>query len=313
MSPLVSVIMPSYNAGKFIGEAIDSILQQTYENWELIIIEDCSSDNSLEIIQRYKDSRIKVFYNRKNRGISETTNKGIQESKGKYIALLDDDDIAEKERLSLQVEYLEQYPEIDILGGRTKVINEQSEIINFLGKPRNNPKYIKAVLLFSCMDFMNSTAMIRRDFIENNNLYYRNGCYGMQDFRFYIESSKVGNISTIENFLLKHRVHAGNETERNLCENRAERAKVYAEFQRYSLWRSGFRIDELSLRLINKILAERDGKCDSKYEWIQLYQIFKQILEQGKKMNIDYLEELKHVCKTKLSEKLVRVEDFFDV
>lgn len=312
MEPLVSVIMPSYNAEHYIGEAIESVLCQTYKNWELLAIEDCSSDHTLDVIRSYQDERIRVFCNSENLGIADSTNRGILESRGKYIALLDDDDIAEKDRLMLQVAYLEQHPQADILGGRTTLIDEKGNVVERLKEPRNNPKYIKAVLLFSCMDFMNSTAMIRKEFILHNNLYYRNGCYGMQDYRFYMESSKIGTITTINEFLLRHRIHNNNETEKNLRDHKKERAEVYAQFQRYSLWKSGYRLREEALDFINRMLAERGGGCSSKSELKQLYEIFKELLRQGKQMDIDYYQELQHVCKMKLSEQLAKIEDLFE-
>jgi len=312
MEPLVSVIMPAYNGEKYIGEAIRSILNQTYSNWELVIIDDASMDNTLDVVYKFKDKRIKLFCNSINKGIASSTNFGIAKSSGKYIALLDDDDIAESNRLRVQVDYLEKHTEIDILGGRTTLINEEGEIIDYVKKPRYNPKYIKAVLLFNCMDFMNGTAMIRKEFIVKNQLFYKNNCYGMQDYRFYIESSKLGNISTIENFLLKYRVHRENETQRNFKFYEKEREKLYAEFQRYSIQQSGFRLKENELALLNKVLKERNGKCDSKQEYMHLHGIFKKMIDQGKSMNIDYIDELQHVCKVKMSEQLIKLENIFE-
>lgn len=312
MKPLVSVIMPSYNCEQFIGEAIESILYQTYDNWELIIVEDASEDGTLDIIKTYRDKRIKLFCNERNQGIANATNRGIKESKGTYIALLDDDDIAEKGRLALQVEYLEKHPEIDILGGRTIFIDESGKTIDYSGIPKRNPKYIKAVLLFNCMDFLNGTAMIRRAFIEKNHLYYENSCYGMQDYKFYIESSKVGNISTINQFLLRHRLHDRNETDRNFQLFSEQRKVAYASFQRDSLRKSGFCLTENALTLLNKALAERDGKCESIQELEELYGIFCELLRQGRERKIDYLEELEHVCRVKMGEQLIRMDHLFD-
>ena len=311
MKPLVSVVMPSYHCEKFIGEAIESVFGQSYKNWELVIVEDGSKDHSLEIIQADEDERIKLFCNKENTGIAEATNRGIWESQGKYLALLDADDIAEKNRLALQVDYLEAHEEIDVLGGRTTLINELGELIDYSNIPRRNPKYIKAVLLFRCLDFWNSTAMIRRDFVKKHGLHYENGCYGMQDYRFYMECSKVGNISSIDAFLSRHRFHRENETERNFRVYSAERARTYAQFQTYSLQKSGFHLTEDALSLIHKALAERDGRCDSIQELEQLYEVFCELLSQGNEMKIDYLEELEHVCKVNLAEQLMRVKNLF--
>lgn len=310
LKPLVSVIIPVYNAEKFIDEAIESVLNQTYTNFELILIEDASTDRTTEKLKKYKDKRIHIYENEVNRGISYSTNKGITVSNGKYIALMDDDDVMEKERLFLEVEFLERNIHIDIVGGRTTYIAENGNLIDYSGIPRNNPKYIKAMLLIKCLDFMNGTAMIRKEFIEKNNLKYDDNCFGMQDFKFYIDSSKVGNISSIENFCLKHRIHEHNETTRNFKIYENQRRIKYAELQKYSLERSGYFLNEMDIRLINKVFAERYGKCESKKELVILYKLFQKILQQGIEMHIDYLNELKHFFKVSFSEQIVKLNDF---
>lgn len=308
--PLVSVIMPAYNGEKYIEEAIKSILEQSYEHIELIVVDDSSSDHTQKIIKSFKDKRLFAFFNEENKGISYTTNRGIRESNGKYIALMDDDDVSEYNRLKIQVDYLEEHSQIDILGGRTTCIDEKGAVLYYGGIPRYNPKYIQAVLLFNCMDFMNSTAMIRRDFIVKNNLLFEENCFGMQDFKFYIESSKIGKISSISEFLLKHRIHANNETERNFKFYEKERAEKYAQFQRYSLKKSGFILLENELQFINKVLSERGGKCETKEDLRTLYDIFTKLLGQAKKMDLDYTEELAHLFKVKISEQIM-VTDLF--
>lgn len=106
---LVSVIMPVYNAEKYLAEAVDSVLSQTYRNLELIIIDDCSSDNSLEIARLYtkSDDRVRVIAGEKNQGVARVRNCGIQEARGEYIALLDSDDVWCKEKLERQVKLIE--------------------------------------------------------------------------------------------------------------------------------------------------------------------------------------------------------------
>ena len=310
MLPLVSVIMPAYNAEKYIGSAIESILNQTYARLELVIVEDCSTDNTLEIICRYADGRIKLLQNDVNKGIAYSTNRGINFSQGKYIALMDDDDIAALDRLKFQVDYLEKHDEIDILGGRSIEIDSEGNIIRRGGIPRYNPKYIKTVLLFRCVDFVNGTAMIRRKFIDENHLVYQEDCYGMQDYKFYIDSSKVGNISTIENILLYYRVHEGNETKRRKQEYGEQRKQKYAQFQRESLKLSGYSLDEEKMGIINKVLAEGDGGSQDKEELCKLYEVFCEILRQARMMHVDYYIELEHYCKLTLSNQIKKLITF---
>ena len=122
MASLVSVIMPAYNGAKFIEQAIESVVQQTYADWELVIVEDCSTDATRALLQRYDDARIWVLYNDTNQGIAYSTNKAIAHSHGRYLALLDDDDIAMPERLAIEARYLDEHPEIAVVGGKNITI-----------------------------------------------------------------------------------------------------------------------------------------------------------------------------------------------
>ena len=167
MRSLVSVVMPAYNGEKYIADAIESIINQSYTEWELIIVDDASIDNTLDVIKKYKDDRISLYINDKNRGISYSTNLAISKSNGKYIALLDDDDIATKDRLLLQAEYLDNHPSIDILGGRAVNIDEYGNVLmHDSSAPLNNPKLIRAWMNFANRRFSNGTTMIRKEFIE---------------------------------------------------------------------------------------------------------------------------------------------------
>ena len=105
---LVSIIMPSYNTAKYIGESIRSVQNQTYENWELIIIDDCSTDNSEEILKKYslEDNRICYLKNEKNSGAAVSRNRGLRKAKGKWIAFLDSDDLWDKEKLEKQINFM---------------------------------------------------------------------------------------------------------------------------------------------------------------------------------------------------------------
>lgn len=307
---LVSVIMPAYNAEKYIGAAIESILNQTYKNFELIIIEDCSTDETLNVIKKYNDSRIKLLQNERNLGIAYSTNRGIAYSQGKYIALLDDDDMAAPERLELQVNYLEEHTDIDILGGRSNRIDAEGNLLRQEAIPRYNPKYIKATLLFQCLNFRNGTTMIRREFIDKYGLQYQENCYGMQDFKFFIDSSKVGNISAIVDLLLYHRVHDKNETKRRITKDGERRRITYARFQRDSLAVSGYKLDEKEMSIINRMLAEDGVGCRGKGELQLLYEVFCKIVQQAKDMQVDYLAELEQYCKIVLSNQVKKLIKF---
>ena len=128
MSGLVSIIMPSYNTAKYIGDSIRSVLAQTYTNWELIIVDDCSTDNSDEIVAQFKDSRITYVKNERNSGAAISRNRALKMAKGKWIAFLDSDDLWTPDKLEKQIAFMEQngyafsytrYIEIDEMGKNT--------------------------------------------------------------------------------------------------------------------------------------------------------------------------------------------------
>ena len=108
MNELVSIIMPSYNTANFIGETIKSVLEQTYKNWELLIVDDCSTDNTDEVVARYNDERITDMKNVKNSGAAVSRNKALNVARGKWIAFLDSDDLWYPTKLEEQIKYMEK-------------------------------------------------------------------------------------------------------------------------------------------------------------------------------------------------------------
>ena len=105
---LVSIIMPSWNTGKFITETIQSVIDQTYTNWELLIVDDCSTDNTEELVASFKDDRIKYFRNKKNNGAALTRNRALREAKGEWIAFLDSDDLWMAEKIEKQLAFMKE-------------------------------------------------------------------------------------------------------------------------------------------------------------------------------------------------------------
>lgn len=115
-APLVTIGVPAFNNATTIGAAVRSILNQTYTNWELIILNDGSTDDSQSVLEQYKDSRIRIVSDNQNKGLPYRRNQAIQIGTGKYFACMDGDDISFPERIQKQVEYLEEHPDIDLLG-----------------------------------------------------------------------------------------------------------------------------------------------------------------------------------------------------
>lgn len=311
MNPLVSVIMPVYNAQDYIREAIDSILNQTYSNFELIIIDDCPTDHSMDIVTEYRDKRIKIIHNKCNRGIAYSRNRGLDESNGEYIALMDDDDIALPERLERGVSFLKKRSEIDVVGGRCDIIDAEGKFLRRSVSPLYNPKFIKAVYLFKNAH-MNSTVMFRRQVIDQLGIRYRDDYLGMEDYAFWIDCSKVCNMSNIEDIVLKYRMHPQNESTRVMEYHVEERKELYAKLQRYSLKESGFQLSEEQIQLINKVMTEKNGRCESWEEAIQFQTVLKDIVNQARERQVDYSDELLVLCKKLWAEKLSNMDELWE-
>ena len=175
MSGLVSIVMPSYNTAGFIDKSIESVLAQTYTNWELIIVDDCSTDNTEEIVNSFEDERIKFFKNETNSGAAVSRNKALREAKGKWIAFLDSDDLWHPEKLERQIAFME---ENDYHFSYTKY-SEISEDGEPIGKTVSGPKHISVTGMYNycwpgCLTVMYDAevvGLVQIEDIKKNNDY----------------------------------------------------------------------------------------------------------------------------------------------
>ena len=129
IKPEISVLMSVFNEQDYISESINSVLNQSYKNFELIVINDCSTDKTLEILESYTDPRIKIFTNNSNIGQTKSLNIGLEKCRGRYIARLDGDDMMVVERLRKQIDYLKDHPSITVIGCYFHVIDENKNKI----------------------------------------------------------------------------------------------------------------------------------------------------------------------------------------
>lgn len=167
---LISVIMPAYNAEKYIEESIKSVINQTYTNIELIIVNDCSKDKTQEIIDKWskEDSRIKKYINEKNSGVAYTRNYGIQKSTGEWIAFLDSDDLWTKDKLQKQIELIvNNNMEPAIIYTASQFIDENGEKYNYI---MNVPKNIEYKELLKQNVISCSSVLVKKEIIENTKM-----------------------------------------------------------------------------------------------------------------------------------------------
>jgi glycosyltransferase involved in cell wall biosynthesis len=209
--PLVSVVMPAYNDEKYVGKAIESILNQTFKDFEFIIIDDASKDKSLEIINKYakKDKRIIVLKNENNLKICKTLNKGIKIAKGKYIARMDADDWSYPERIKKQVEFMEKNPKVVICGGTMEVCNLKLNPINKREYNETNKEIRNKIFYWS--PFCHATV------IYKTNIIRKVGGYDprfpkAQDYDLYFRLGNEGEFANLKDTLFKMRVNPAGST-----------------------------------------------------------------------------------------------------
>lgn len=196
--PKVSVIMSAFNEEKTIARAVESILNQTFGDFEFIIVNDGSTDNTMKIIKGYQDSRIKSIDKRYNSGLADSLNIGIQNSGGNFIARMDADDYSEKERLEIQVEFLENNPDVDLVGTWAYLIDLNSNTKKEC-KPPITDKDIKKYMQKDS-PFIHSSVMFRRHVVEKVGYY--NLVKGMEDYDLWIRMAKYYKVANIPKFLV---------------------------------------------------------------------------------------------------------------
>jgi len=208
-SPSISVIMPVYNAGKYVKKAIQSILEQTFSDFEFIIINDCSTDESLNIIRSFKDKRIILLNNPLNLGNYPSRNKGLSLAKGKYICVMDADDTAMPNRFERQYLFMEENPEIGLAGSGFRFLGREQNIYR-----ENDYEKIKVILLRNNC-FIHPTLIIRYDYIKKYNLQYNEKYYFAADYDLIVRAARFFHITNMPEILLNYRIHDNQITKKS--------------------------------------------------------------------------------------------------
>lgn len=202
LNPKISVIMPVYNAGSYLSQSIESILNQSFSDFEFLIYNDGSTDNSDHIIRSYSDKRIRYTNFEQNRGYVHILNRGLNESKGDYIARMDADDISISTRFEEQIAFLEKKPAVGICGSwfenfgtisgvaKTPILDEDVKLSLFYGTPVGHP-----------------TVMMRKSMLEKYNLKYENDYLYSEDYELFERASAHFSILNIPKVLLQYRKH----------------------------------------------------------------------------------------------------------
>jgi len=287
--PLISVVLSVYNGEKYLAEAIDSILNQTYDNFEFIIIDDGSADKSLEIINSYDDKRI-VIISRENRGLIASLNEGIEKAKGVYIARMDADDISLATRFEEQVTFMEANKSIGVCG--TAIIGLLEGMEERISTYATQNSKLQTELLFSSI-FAHPTVMIRSEILVAHNLKYEKESLHAEDFALWVSLARYTKFANLKKPLLKYRILHESIT-READKDTEQRYKTIKAIFENSLKKLDIKNSEEENRLhfnltVNSRIAE------NKVSFIDLKKYFSKIVDANSKKRVFDSLELKQV------------------
>ena len=203
-NPFVTVLLPVFNGERTIAEAINSILQQTYTHFELVIIDDASSDNSARIISSFEDNRILYVRNQMNLKLIQTLNLGIKKSSGKYIVRMDADDISELNRIETLVNFMENHPEVIVCGSAFETFGAKKELIRHILFDEE----IRVALAFY-NPICHPSTIWRNELIKKHGIQFNPIAIHAEDYQFWIDCAAFGQLANLETNLLRYRIHEG--------------------------------------------------------------------------------------------------------
>ena len=312
--PRVTVLMSVYNGGRYLREAIDSILNQTFKDFEFLIVNDGSTDGTAEILQRYNDHRIKVIENRKNIGFTKSLNKGLRVAKGEFIARMDADDVSEPERLEKELKFLHKHPDYAVVGTFIKVLDEAGNVVGTIEKPVSNEQIKEFLKKDNCI--AHGSAMARKSHILGIGAYDE-AMEAAQDFELWLRLSKGHKMANMPEYLYMWRQHKGNISSKHGNEQKhfVEVAKVRANLRRetkqdlkkpkFSVLMANYNNDKYAGEAIQSVLNQTfkdwelvivdDCSTDNSVEVIKPYLKDERIRLLKNKTNRGYISSLKRL------------------
>lgn len=201
---MVTVLLPAYNAQETIGEAIQSVINQTYKDWELIVINDGSTDDTKGVVMSYNDERIKYIENDENKKLIYTLNRGIELATGEYIARMDADDICHPNRFEKQVEYMESHPDVIVCGTQINYFGTKSTNYRKLVFPTKDKQLKEMLAMSTC--FAHPTVMIRKSALDESGCRYDMDYKNAEDYSLWIDLMNYGKFGNLLDQLLNYRV-----------------------------------------------------------------------------------------------------------
>ena len=211
-APKASVLMPTYNDERFIRKAIESILGQTFGDFEFVIVNDGSTDDTARILAEYaeRDPRIRVVTNERNLGIFASLNRGLEVCRGEYVVRMDADDIAMTDRLERQLAAMDAQPDVVALGGALTYIDAGGQDLDLTRRCAVGGSLLRR------SPMLHPTVVFRREVVEKNAVRYQGRFRPADDYYFWLELSRFGRLDAIDDIVLKYRISAGAARMRHL-------------------------------------------------------------------------------------------------
>ena len=289
--PEISVIMPIYNTNpKHLGKAIMSILKQTFSDFEFLILNDSPKNLELDkIVTSFHDKRIKYIKSEHNLGIAEAHNRLLKMATGRYIALMDHDDISLPNRLKKQYLYMESHPRVGICGSAYRRFGKFLKI-KTIRHPENH-KMIQASLLFNC-PIHHPSSMIRKSVLDENHIIYDKQFISLNDRKLYLDISKHAELHNLPEVLYKYRMHP-------LMTSRIRRLEIMNEQLQYRdslLRRYGIQLTEEDKGILNSYVFNGRCKILSPQILIQINDVLKRMVKENCQHPFADKEALEEVC-----------------
>lgn len=222
-APVVTVLMPVYNAEKYLREAVESILGQTFKDFEFLIIDDGSADNSLQIIRSYRDPRIQLIVHKKNKKLIATLNEGIQKARAPLVARMDADDVSALCRLEYQVQFMEVHPEVVLVGSDIELIDPEGRLV--LYEPAFTDDSTIRLAMTTTNAFAHGSVMFRRSSVLRVGGYSRQA-YLVEDYDLWVRLSRVGKVANLPEPLYQWRLNPVGESHSKSQQQQAAAARV---------------------------------------------------------------------------------------
>ncbi|NNC50945.1 MAG: glycosyltransferase [Flaviramulus sp.] len=246
LRPLITVLMPVYNCELYVSEAIESILNQTFDDFEFLIIDDASTDKTVSIIKSFEDPRIHLIEKPINVGYTDSLNLGLKIANGKYIARMDGDDISLPERFAKQIAFLETHPEVVLCGAWLNII-DSNRIVKL---PENHTSIKLALLKGNCI--VHPTIMMRKQTLDEFSIRYELSKEPAEDYALWVKLLRLGRLHNLQEVLLYYRKHGAQVSSKRA--NEQQKSALYTRIQLLKYLECNMTLKETET--LNKVFSE---------------------------------------------------------